>query len=48
MVDYEEINAVRRGVWLIRNAEGPKPSVLNFIVWVLLIALVIVGIQSIF
>ncbi len=48
MVEYEEATAIRRSAQLIRGADGPAPSLLNFVVWVLLIALAFYPFKLIF
>jgi hypothetical protein len=49
MSDYDEAQAIRRGITLIRRSDdGLNFSVLNFLVYCVLILLVIAAFASIF
>lgn len=47
MADYQDVQIARRAYWLMRGSEMDF-SVLNFMVFILLIAVVVVGFSAIF
>lgn len=48
MADYQDVQIARRVTRLVRESNNPDFSLLNFMVIVLLVALVIAGFSSIF
>jgi hypothetical protein len=48
MVDYDEATAIRRATQLVRGADGLNFSVLNAMMFILLIAIAVVAVASVF